>query len=168
MPRNTSLCRVGFALRELQLIRPGSGTLQGNEGVTWAIMLLWARLLPLVYMHKRMVLCATPTPCRWHTRQLPVVQGPLLEMLIKILTRDVVDWLGLMILIMLTFAAAMWFLLGSDSSASMFDRRFRNWYTSLQTLFQVVLESTQLDQTLAVENGHPQIAWYEPMCPCIG
>ena len=97
-----------------------------------------------------------------------MLQGPLLEMLIKILTRDVVDWLGLMVLIMLTFAAAMWFLLGSDSSASLFDRRFRNWYTSLQTLFQVVLESTQLDQTLAVENGHPQIAWYGPMCRCIG
>jgi hypothetical protein len=73
-----------------------------------------------------------------------------------------------MVLVMLTFVAAMWFLLGatgSDSSASMFDRRFRNWYTSLQTLFQVVLESTQLDQTLAVENGHPQIAWYEQIAP---
>ncbi len=84
-------------------------------------------------------------------------------MLITILTRDVIDWLGLMVLVMLTFVAAMWFLLGatgSDSSASMFDRRFGNWYTSLQTLSQVVLESTQLDQTLAVENGHPQIAWY--------
>ena len=72
------------------------------------------------------------------------------EMLITILTRDVIDWLGLMVLVMLTFVAAMWFLLGatgSDSSASMFDRRFGNWYTSLQTLFQVVLESTQLDQT---------------------
>ena len=90
------------------------------------------------------------------------------EMLITILTRDVIDWLGLMVLVMLTFVAAMWFLLGAtggDSSASMFDRRFRNWYTSLQSLFQVVLESTQLDQTLAVENGHPQIAWYEQIAP---
>jgi hypothetical protein len=161
---------VGFALRELQLVRPGSGTLEGNEGITWAIMLLWARLLPLVYMHKRMVRYATRTPfLQAAPSTTPVVlQGPLLEMLIKILTRDVVDWLGLMVLIMLTFAAAMWFLLGSHSSASLFDRRFRNWYTSLQTLFQVVLESTQLDQTLAVENGHPQIAWYGPMCRCIG
>ena len=88
------------------------------------------------------------------------------EMLITILTRDVIDWLGLMVLVMLTFVAAMWFLLGADnSSASMFDGRFRNWYTSLQSLFQVVLESTQLDQTLAVENGHPQIAWYERIAP---
>jgi hypothetical protein len=89
-------------------------------------------------------------------------------MLITILTRDVIDWLGLMVLVMLTFVAAMWFLFGatgSDSSASTFDRRFRNWYTSLQSLFQVVLESTQLDQTLAVENGHPQIAWYERIAP---
>jgi hypothetical protein len=90
------------------------------------------------------------------------------EMLITILTRDVIDWLGLMVLVMLTFVAAMWFLLGAtggESSASMFDRRFRNWYTSLQSLFQVVLESTQLDQTLAGENGHPQIAWYEQIAP---
>ena len=174
MPRKTSLHRLGMALRELQRKRPGSGGMEGNECVTWAIMLLWARLLPLVYMHKRMVRYATRTPCLQAAPSatpvvLPVVlQGPLLEMLIKILTRDVVDWLGLMVLIMLTFAAAMWFLLGSDSSASLFDRRFRNWYTSLQTLFQVVLESSQLDQTLAVENGHPQIAWYGPMCRCIG
>ena len=90
------------------------------------------------------------------------------EMFITILTRDVIDWLGLMVLVMLTFVAGMWFLLGatgSESSASMFDRRFRNWYTSLQSLFQVVLESTQLDQTLAGENGHPQIAWYEQIAP---
>ena len=86
-------------------------------------------------------------------------------MLITILTRDVIDWLGLMVLVMLTFVAAMWFLLGVDSSASMFDGRFKNWYTSLQSLFQVVLESTQLDQTLAVENGHPEIAWYEQIAP---
>ena len=43
-----------MALRELQRKLPGTGGMEGNECVTWAIMLLWARLLPLVSMHKRM------------------------------------------------------------------------------------------------------------------
>ena len=109
-------------------------------------MLLWARLLPIVSVHKRM--------------------GPLLEMLIKIVTRDVVDWLGLMILVMLTFISSMWFLFGGRENTSMFgfDSKFRNWYTSFQALFGVVLESTQLDQAGASDgsNSHPEIAWYEP------
>jgi hypothetical protein len=108
-------------------------------------MLLWARLLPLVSMHKNM--------------------GPLLEMLIQILTKDVVHWLGVMLLIMLTFVASMWFLFGGKGlyTTSSFDVKFRNWYTSLQSLFQVVLESTQLEQALQVDNLHPQIGWYGPI-----
>jgi len=143
----TALVRVGFGLREV--VRRSSSTstisawdLDGNEIFAWAIMLLWARLLPLLSMHKRM--------------------GPLLQMVIQILTRDVVDWLGVMVMIMFSFVASMWFLFGGKGmqTNSTFDVKYRDWYTSAQALFAVVLESTQLDQTLLADNVHPQIGWY--------
>ncbi len=61
---------AGFGFRELQRQRPYTLGLDGNEALAWAIILLWSSLMPVLSLDRKM--------------------GPLLEMLIRILSGDLV------------------------------------------------------------------------------
>jgi hypothetical protein len=134
---------LGFALRYAQRAQPGALGLDGNEGLSWAIMFLWLRLLPVVTSHPKI--------------------GPLLQMVIQILTQDMIYFLVLLSLFVMAFITCMRFLFGgggsrvNSGSDSEFDAKFDTLYGSARAVIRVVLQDPFFE---AESLRHPFIGWF--------